>query len=73
MAEAESKIVCAMRPCGGEPYCDCRWLVTGPGPQTETFCKKHADELWERINGLVSAGKATYQIGPPGSIRGVAG
>ena len=51
-------------------YCDCQWGSDNMPTQTATFCKEHAEALWEMLNPLLQLNKAWYRIGPPGSIKG---
>ena len=49
-------------------YCDVRYRAEGR-IYTLTLCKQHSDELWEQLNPLLKANRATYRIAPPTTLK----
>lgn len=55
---------CAAQPCNEPPYARYIWGGYQPGSKQNNapLCKRHADELWEKINPLLKVGLAFYAI-----------
>lgn len=60
---------CDFAGCKDDPYCDSQWGSENLATQTATLCKKHSDELWERIQSLVKLNLVWYRIDRPGGLK----